>query len=109
MLKYRQEKVVSKCRLGKPDKRQHNAKTAFYFYPAEKRIYEIMELMETIAYAVNSFGFPILCNVALFWYMITQRKIHREESAQMAETINNNTQAIIALAELIKEEKDDLK
>ena len=68
-----------------------------------------MEVMETIAYAINSFGFPILCNVALFWYMITQRKIHKEESTQMAETINNNTQAIIALAELIKEDKDDLK
>lgn len=66
----------------------------------------------TIITVVNSVGFPIVCCMALFWYMITQRKVHTEESKKLADTINNNTNAIIALAELIREReviKDDLK
>jgi preprotein translocase subunit YajC len=61
---------------------------------------------------ISTLGFPIACCMALFWYMITQRKLHREETEKLAQTIQNNTEAIITLAQLIRDKEvynDDIK
>lgn len=66
----------------------------------------------TITTVISTLGFPIACCMALFWYMITQRKLHQEETEKLAQTIQNNTEAIITLAQLIRDKEvynDDIK
>lgn len=40
---------------------------------------------------ISDLGFPIAVCVALFWHNEKQAARHREEVAQLAEALNNNT------------------
>lgn len=53
--------------------------------------------MGSIVDIISNVGFPIACVIYMGWLNYNQTKSHREESAKLAEALNNNT---IALAEL---------
>lgn len=50
--------------------------------------------IQGIITAISTVGFPIVMCGALFWYMINQRDVHKEEISKMTEAINNNTLAL---------------
>lgn len=54
--------------------------------------------------AVSTLGFPIVMCAALFWYMIEQRKDHKEEVEKLTNALENNTVAITQLTDYIKGE-----
>lgn len=56
-----------------------------------------MDTVQAIVQVVQSVGFPIVGCGALFWYMIKQRDVHKEETDKLTQALNNNTQAIIEL------------
>ena len=48
---------------------------------------------------VGSLGFPIVMCGALFWRQVKSDEQHKEEMDKLSEALNNNTQAIIKLAD----------
>lgn len=56
----------------------------------------------TIIQIVSSLGFPIVMCGALFWYMVKQREVHKEETDHLKDTINENTKVLAELTTLIK-------
>ena len=40
---------------------------------------------------IGNYAFPIVCCIALFWKMNQDEQLHKEESIQFAEAVNNNT------------------
>lgn len=60
--------------------------------------------MDTIITAVSTLGFPIVMCGALFWYMIQQRKDHKEEVEKLTTALENNTVAVTKLTDYIKGE-----
>ena len=40
---------------------------------------------------IGNYAFPIVCCCALFWKMNQDEQLHKEESTQFAEAVNNNT------------------
>ena len=61
--------------------------------------------MQVITSLIGSLGFPIVCCIALFWYLTKTAKQHKEEMDRMSEAINNNTNAMNQLI-LKLEEKE---
>jgi len=58
---------------------------------------------------VSSLGFPIVMCGALFWYMVKQNEVHKDETYHLKDTINENTKVLAELTTLIKvltDEKD---
>lgn len=51
---------------------------------------------------IGNLAFPIAMCCALFWKMDKQDKDHKEEAKQFAMAIENNTNAITALTEIVK-------
>lgn len=51
---------------------------------------------------ISSLGFPIVMCGALFWYMVKQRDVHKEETDHLKDTINENTKVLTELTSLIK-------
>lgn len=51
---------------------------------------------------IGNYVFPIAMCLMLFWKMNEQDKDHKEEAQQFAKAIENNTNAITALTEVIK-------
>ena len=51
---------------------------------------------------VSSLGFPIVMCGALFWYMVKQCEVHKEETDHLKDTINENTKALAELTTFIK-------
>lgn len=56
-----------------------------------------MDTVNMVVQIIQSVGFPIVGCGALFWYMIKQRDVHKEETDKLTQALNNNTQAIIEL------------
>ena len=52
---------------------------------------------------VSTLGFPIAMCVALFWYMIQQRKQHVEESEKWQQALNTNTAVLTKIYERLGE------
>ena len=59
---------------------------------------------------ISNFGFPILCCLAMFWYVYKSQEsfqntiekmqqMHKEEEQKMGEAINNNTLVMTKLLE----------
>ena len=48
----------------------------------------------TIATLVGSLGFPIVCCIALFWYITKLTNQHKEETEKLREAIDNNTKVM---------------
>lgn len=55
-----------------------------------------------IASLVGSLGFPIVCCIALFWFLNKTFAQHKEEMNKMSEAINNNTNVMNELITEIK-------
>lgn len=55
---------------------------------------------------ISSVGFPIVCCGVLFWFMYKVYKRHSEDMQRITETINENTQVLIKLAERLGEDID---
>lgn len=51
---------------------------------------------------IQNVGFPIFMCLLLIWYMINQRKEHKEEIEKMTSAINNNTVVLAELVALMK-------
>ncbi len=51
---------------------------------------------------ISSLGFPIVMCGALFWYMVKQRDVHKEETDHLKDTIAENTKVLAELTALIK-------
>lgn len=58
--------------------------------------------VKDIITAISTLGFPIVMCAALFWYMVQQNTLHREESNSMRETINDLKIAITELTSHLK-------
>lgn len=67
---------------------------------------------ETISSAITSLGFPIVCCVAMMWYVVRSNdknreeinrlnEQHRDEMNKVTEAINNNTLALQKLCDKI--------
>lgn len=63
----------------------------------------------TIIQIVSSLGFPIVMCGALFWYMVKQREVHKEETEHLKDTLNENTKVLAELTTLIKILTDEKK
>lgn len=51
----------------------------------------------TITQLIGSLGFPIVCCIALFWYMIKEKDAHKAEMEELRKSVEANTQAINTL------------
>lgn len=60
--------------------------------------------VNTLIQLVGSLGFPIVACGALFWRMIKSDEQHKEEMNKMSEALNNNTSALVKLAEKLEKE-----
>lgn len=58
--------------------------------------------MQLIMNMISTLGFPIVVAVALFWYINKQNENHKEEINSLRETIQDNTNILHELKELIK-------
>lgn len=59
--------------------------------------------MQDILTLVGSYGFPIIMCLLMFWYMIEQRKDHKEETNNLTAALNNNTQVLQKLCDKLGE------
>lgn len=57
--------------------------------------------VEAITSLISTLGFPIVVCIALFWYVNKQTESHKEEINGLRETINENTNILTQLKELI--------
>lgn len=53
----------------------------------------------TVTQLVGSLGFPIVCCVALFWYLVKEKDAHKEEMEELRKSIEANTTAINLLCQ----------
>lgn len=60
-----------------------------------------MTLQEIIT-LINTVGFPIVCCIALFWLNNKNNDRHQAEIDSLKHVIENNTNSINVLSELIK-------
>lgn len=60
-----------------------------------------IELLQTL---IGSLGFPIACVIAMFWMWNKEREDHKEEISKVTEALNNNTQALIKIEEILRHE-----
>ena len=58
--------------------------------------------IQMIMNMISTLGFPIVVAVALFWYINKQNESHKEEINSLRETIQDNTNILHELKELIK-------
>ena len=49
---------------------------------------------DVLLQAVTTVGFPIVAYAGMFWYMIKKDAIHKEETEQLRQSIDNNTLVI---------------
>ena len=59
-----------------------------------------MEMTDVIN-LISNLGFPIAMCGALFWYMVKQREVHKEETDHLKDTIAENTKVLAELTTLI--------
>lgn len=57
---------------------------------------------DIIMNAISTLGFPIVVCAALFWYINKQNENHKEEITALRGTIEENTNIIHEVKELIK-------
>ncbi len=60
--------------------------------------------INVISQLIANMGFPIACVIALFWSWNKEREDHKQELEQITTALNNNTQALIKIEALIRDE-----
>lgn len=63
--------------------------------------------MDAIIGYIGQIGFPIVLCLLLWKELGDERESHKEETSKLAEVINNNTQALIKLADKLAINIDD--
>lgn len=61
-----------------------------------------------IVQLIGSLGFPIVACGALFWMLNRQNEMHREETAQMKEAINELKVAILQLTNSLSQRNNNI-
>ena len=61
-----------------------------------------MENYNLIVQFISSVGFPITVSCALLWYCFKLNEVHKEESKEFTDAINNFTIALQQLTDYIK-------
>ena len=61
--------------------------------------------METVVSLIQTVGFPIACAVAMFVMLDNEQKAHKEESAQLSQTI---TDLKVSFSESINNQRSDM-
>lgn len=51
---------------------------------------------------IGSLGFPIACVCAMFWMLNKEREDHKSEINQVRTALENNTQALIKIEEILR-------
>lgn len=59
----------------------------------------------TITTLVGSLGFPIVCCIALFWYITKLTKQHKDEITELRSAIDNNTNVMNQLVNKLNEKE----
>lgn len=67
-----------------------------------------MDTVQAIVQIIQSVGFPIVGCGALFWYMIKQRDVHKDEMDKMTTAINNNTQVLTQIITMLGGKDNDV-
>lgn len=67
-----------------------------------------MDTVQAMVQVIQSVGFPIVCCGALFWYMIKQRDVHKDEMDKMTTAINNNTQVLTQIITMLGGKDNDV-
>lgn len=57
--------------------------------------------VQVLGQLVASLGFPIVAAAALFWYINKQRESHEAETKALRDSLNDNTNVLSELKELI--------
>lgn len=65
---------------------------------------DVEETINLIVQLISNVGFPIACVCAMFYFWNKEREDHKEENRQWVEALNNNTQAMNSLMELVKKD-----
>ena len=60
-----------------------------------------VELIQTL---IGSLGFPIACVITMFWMWNKEREDHKEEISKVTDALNNNTNALIKIEEILRHE-----
>ena len=61
----------------------------------------------TITALIGSLGFPIVCCIALFWYITKLTNQHKEEIKELRSAIDNNTNVMNQLVSKLNEKEKD--
>lgn len=61
-----------------------------------------MQTVQTLQTLVGSVGFPIVACAALFWSNHQMGKRHRDEIKELTDVMERNTEALIAITEVIR-------
>lgn len=59
--------------------------------------------MEDITQVISTLGFPIAMSVALFWYMTRQMEVHKAETMELRDVIQQNNEILAGLKQLIED------
>lgn len=60
--------------------------------------------IEIIQQLIGTLGFPIACVIAMFYFWNKEREDHKQEMVQMTQALNNNTQVLIKIEEIMRHE-----
>lgn len=58
--------------------------------------------ISVITQLIGSLGFPIACVVAMFYYWNKEREDHKSEIDSIRSALENNTQALIKIEEILR-------
>lgn len=61
-----------------------------------------MENYNVVVQFISSVGFPIAVSCALLWYCFKLNEVHKDESKEFTDAINNVTLALQQLTDFLK-------
>lgn len=65
-----------------------------------------MEALTGITTVISTVGFPIAICLILLWYIYKLSEMHKSETKEFTEALNQNTLALQKLSDIISESKD---
>ena len=58
---------------------------------------------EALITAISTVGFPIVLSIGLLWFLIDEKKTHKEEMLQLKDVISKNNEILAGLSQLIND------
>lgn len=62
---------------------------------------------DAIVQMISSVGFPIGACIFMFWYLHKEKDNHKEEVMQLTNVINQNTQILMSLKQLLEDKLNE--